>query len=123
MRTFLVLDDNADNRYLAAHALKRGFPGAQILEAATTQQAVVLAQQTRPDGIITDHHLGVEDGIAFIRDIRKTGLDCPVVMVTASSDPKVHQLAYNAGAARVFAGSQIDFVSYFQALFDDAKRT
>jgi CheY-like chemotaxis protein len=122
-RTFLVVDDHEDNRYLTHRLLLKAFPGSRVVEAATTVDALAAAQWGRFDGILTDHHLGARDGAAFLQELRTLGVNCPVVMVTSSSDPQVHDRAYKAGAARVFAGADLDFVSYFRSLFTPKVRT
>ena len=120
-RTFLIVDDNEDNRFLAGYALRKTFPGARILETAQIDEALRLARQEAPDGIVTDHHLGVVDGSDFVRDLVAAGVRCPVIMVTASSDPAVHRRAYEAGAIRVFSGPQLDFARYFESYFRAAE--
>jgi len=120
-RTFLVLDDSADDRFLTAYTLRRSFPGCRIIESETVAEALHAANGVTLDGVITDHHLAEEDGVAFISRIRALGLHCPVVMLTMSSDPQVHRRAHAAGADRVFNASASDFAAYFrQVLFPSA---
>ena len=114
--TFLVLDDDPDNRFLVQHALRKAFPDAVVLEASFTDEAVTRAAGVDLDGIITDHHLGRVDGSSLVQRLREVGVQCPVVMITSSSDPAVFRRAYEAGAARVFAGSDVDYVGYFRNL-------
>jgi CheY-like chemotaxis protein len=116
-RTFLLVDDSEDNRVLAGYALRKAFPGAHIAETDQIEEALRLARQLRPDGILTDHHLGTRCGASFMKELHQDGIHCPVVMVTASLDPAVHQRAYTAGAAHVFAGADFDFVGFFRAHF------
>lgn len=115
--TFLIVDDNEDNRILTRYALRKAFRGSQVLETDSIDEALRLARDHAPDGIVTDHHLGTQNGKSFVGDLKTAGVTCPVVMVTASSDPAVHQRAYDAGASRVFAGSDVDFIGYFRRLF------
>lgn len=113
-KTFLLLDDNEDNRFLTGYALRKAFPGARVIESFDPDQALQFAQYLALDGVLTDHHLGARTGATFIRELRDLGVKCPVVMITASSDPAVHERAYGAGADQVFAGCEADFVSYFR---------
>jgi CheY-like chemotaxis protein len=113
--TFLVLDDDDDSRFLTQHALKRGFPGCHVVESLSPDDTLLQIHAVRPDGILTDHHLGTHDGAAFMHQLRDAGVTCPVVMLTSSSDPTVHRRAYEAGAAHVFAGSDRDFVGFFRS--------
>ncbi len=113
-RTFLVVDDNEDNRILAGYALRKAFPQAQVFEAQQIDEALRLAQEVHPDAILTDHHLSVDYGTHFVENLAAHGVNCPVVMVTATLDPAVHKRAYAAGAAHVFAGHDFDFIGYLQ---------
>lgn len=115
--TFLILDDDEDNRFLTRHALSKAFSNSRVFECATIDEALGLARDTRIDGIIADHHLGGSDGRTLMAELRAAKISCPVVMVTATNDPNIHRRAYDAGAARVFAGTELDFVSYFRDLF------
>jgi CheY-like chemotaxis protein len=116
--TFLLVDDNEDNRFLAGYALRKAFPGSRIVETDQISEALRMARELRPDGILTDHHLGAQCGAGFVDALHDEGIDCPVVMVTASVDPAVHERAYVSGAARVFAGADFDFVGFFRTYFD-----
>ncbi len=116
-RIFLVVDDEEDNRILAGYALRKAFPTVRVLGAATIDEALQLACEAGPDGILTDHHLGAEEGSQFVRKLVAAGVNCPVVMVTSSSDPIVHQRAYDAGAAHVFFGNDWNFIGFFQNHF------
>jgi CheY-like chemotaxis protein len=124
-RTFLILDDTEDNRLLTAHALRKAFPGSKILESESLETALVTARGAKLDAIVTDHHLGTKEAPEFMRRLRELCVDCPVVMVTANSDPRIHRRAYAAGAARVFFGSDLNFVDYFRDLLkaDGPKKT
>lgn len=116
-RTFLIVDDSEDTRVLTGILLQKAFPGARIVATDQMDDALRLAQETQPDGIVTDHHLGTADGAGFVQRLTTAGLRCPVVMVTSSSDPAVHRRAYDAGAAHVFAGRDFDFVRFFRRRF------
>jgi DNA-binding NarL/FixJ family response regulator len=118
-RTFLVLDDDDDTRHLTRVHLQRAFPGVVVLECTDTEAAISQAQGHDLDGVITDHHLGTSEGSSIIQRLRDAGVRCPVVMFTGSSDPSVYRRAYEAGAARVFAGSDTDYIGYFRAQFAD----
>ena len=121
VRKFLILDDDEDNRFLTAHALRKGFPGARVLEAGTVEAALNFARTEALDGILTDHHLGSCDGVQFMQKLKESGLRCPVVMVTSSSDPAVHRRAHAAGALRVFGGASREFVSYFREYLGETR--
>lgn len=111
---FLVLDDDATSRYLNRRALQKAFPSSTVVECDSPAEALAATETTRLDAIITDHHLGQEDGAEFVKSLRSQGVRCPVLMVTGSSDPEVHQRAYRAGADRVFFGANLNFSAYLK---------
>ena len=111
---FLVLDDDADARFIRTQALKKAFPRSTVVQCDSPAAALEASATKRFDAIITDHHLGLEDGAKFVENLRTRGGDCPVIMDTGSSDPAVHQRAYKAGAERVFFGGNRDFTTYLK---------
>jgi CheY-like chemotaxis protein len=112
--TFLVLDDHPDSRYLNRCMLEAQFQGCEVLECGTVGDALMASAGHPLDAVITDHHLGESDGSEFVRQLRSRGASCPVIMVTGSSDPKVHARAIAAGASRVFSGGDSDFIGYLR---------
>lgn len=119
-RTFLVLDDNADTRYLNRALLESEFPNSLVVESQTVEEALAASEGHQLDAVITDHHLGESNGSEFVASLRSRGAICPILMVTGSSDPKVHARAMAAGASRVFFGSETDFTGYLR---DHLKRS
>lgn len=112
--TFLVVDDNENNRFLTRYALEREFKPCVVIEAASVEEALVQCTRREFDAVLTDNQLGGPDGSALIVTLRAQSRKCPIVMVTASSDPAVHRRAYDAGASRVFFGSELKFVDYLR---------
>ena len=116
--TFLVLDDDADMRFLHRRELQREFPGCTVVECATTAEALTRSADICLDAVLTDHSLCGDDGAVFIARLREQGMDCPVIMVTGSGDPKVHEGAYAAGATKVFFGTKLGFASYLRSILE-----
>jgi CheY-like chemotaxis protein len=112
--TFLVLDDNAETRYLNRALLESEFPNSVVMESRTVEEALASSKGHRLDAVITDHHLGESNGGEFVASLRARGALCPILMVTGSSDPKVHARAMAAGASRVFFGTETDFTGYLR---------
>lgn len=113
--TFLVLDDDSTSRFLSRAMLELEFPDCTVLESHSVADALATTDGRRLDAVITDHHLGEADGSEFVSRLRARGASCPVIMVTGSSDPKVHARAYAAGASKVFFGGETDFIGYLQS--------
>ncbi len=111
---FLVLDDDATSRALNRDLLETAFPRSTVIECGSVDSAIAASTKLQLDAVISDHYLGQSDAGEFLRTLRRNGATCPVLMVTGSSDPKVHARAYEAGATRVFAGQDSDFIGYLR---------
>lgn len=111
-RIFLVLDDDSTGRLLNRCILESEFPDSIVLESESIENALKICEGKRLDAVITDHHLGEEDGGMFVEALRERGVVCPIVMVTNGSDPEAHARALAAGASRVFHADNMDFASY-----------
>lgn len=120
---FVLLDDDEDNRLLIGSALRRAFPGAQLLEPVTVPEAIAAVEGVHIDGVITDHHLADAEGPEFVHALRARGVDCPIIMVTTSSDPRVHRRAYAAGADRVFNDLELLCVPYLRRVLVGDQRS
>ncbi|HVS53925.1 MAG TPA: response regulator [Opitutaceae bacterium] len=93
---FLIVDDNADSRFLLVKTLLRKFPGAVVQECQDADAAVQIAASEKPAAIIT-HRAGDIDGLTLIRLVRRVNPTVPIVMVSGL-DRKTDALA--AGATR-----------------------
>jgi CheY-like chemotaxis protein len=120
-QTFLVVDDDGDMRFLHRCELEKEFPGCTVLECETAEDAFERSGQIQFDAVLTDYSLRGENGTAFIARLRALGATYPVVMVTGSSDPKIHDEAYHAGATRVFFGTKLGFAPFLRTLLSEAR--
>ena len=82
-KTILVADD--ETHILNVVSLKLRNAGYQVLTARDGQEALELAQQHRPDLLITDYHMPLLSGLELCRRLRQdpgtSGI--PAVMLTA----------------------------------------
>lgn len=81
----IILDDEPDIRYLTAIGLER-FGGMTAREAASADEAIALARETRPDVILLDVFMPLEDGPAVLERLRQdpSTSDVPVIFMTAN---------------------------------------
>ncbi|MGE0867104.1 MAG: response regulator [Kofleriaceae bacterium] len=95
--TVLVVDDNAENRALAAATLED--EGARVELAATGEQALALFEQLRPDCVLMDIRMPGLDGVATCDRLRAlpSGKGVPIVFVTAQRDVDTFDRARDAG--------------------------
>lgn len=112
--TFLVVDDDEDIRFLHRCELEKEFPGCTVVECETAEDGVERSGQIQFDAVLTDYSLRGDNGTAFIARLRALGATYPLVLVTGSSDPKIHDEAYAAGATRVFFGTKLGFAPFLR---------
>lgn len=80
--TFLVIDDNADSRFLLVKTLMRKFPTAIMQECQSADSAVLLAGRKDLRAIVT-HRATELGGIALLRQLRTANPTVPIVMVSS----------------------------------------
>ena len=81
--TLLVIEDNAQNRYLAMFLLEQH--GYQVVSAPDGQLGVETARKIAPDLILLDIQLPTMDGYAVARSLRAIPslANTPIVAVTS----------------------------------------
>jgi CheY-like chemotaxis protein len=79
--TFLVVDDHAESRFLLVKTLQRKYPGAQIFEASSEQQALGIARRADLSAIVTHRTVDVP-GIELVREFRDVNPRVPIIMVS-----------------------------------------
>ncbi|MBU2103085.1 MAG: response regulator [Candidatus Omnitrophota bacterium] len=82
--TILLADDEKDFLTMLAMRLKAW--GYEVIVAEEGAEAVRLVRDKKPDVVIIDYMMPEMDGVAALREIRKTNADVPVIMLTAYPD-------------------------------------
>lgn len=98
MAQIMIVDDSM----LARRMLMPILVGAGhkiVCEAANGEEAVQYYREHRPDLVLMDITMPVEDGIAAAKEIRAEFPEARIVMVTSMSDDKHVMRALSAGAA------------------------
>lgn len=97
-RRVLVIEDNARDRELVKDLLEEAQCEVQVAEGGGL--GLSLATTEPPDIILLDLHLPDMDGYEVCRLLRQDSRlqDVPIVIITASDDPALNRLAYEAGA-------------------------
>jgi CheY-like chemotaxis protein len=101
-RRILIIDDNDSTLDLLEVFLFRQY---DILTAQNGFDGLKVAQEQRPDLIVTDIMMPVMDGIAFFNELRrrKETAHIPVVAVTSFAEPTTVKSLTNVGFAGVVA--------------------
>ena len=95
--TIMVVEDYDDTRVLLRKSLET--LGYSVVEASNGQEAVDIADRTRPDLILMDLDLPILDGIAATQCIRQKPelTSVPIVAVTAYPMSYSHVKAFAKG--------------------------
>ena len=83
-QTVLVVDDAASIRLLCRVNLE--LDGHRVLEASSLQQARELLAGDDITLVLLDVHVGPEDGLAFLDELRRDQPDLRVALLTGSTD-------------------------------------
>ncbi|ADU65334.1 sigma-54 dependent transcriptional regulator [Desulfurispirillum indicum] len=96
-KRILIVDDEANHRFmLKVNLSDHGYE--DILEAGHGQEALDLLQEYSADLILLDMKMAVMDGLTFLAQLRKRGLQTPVIVITAFSTVKGAVEAMKLGA-------------------------
>lgn len=93
-RKFLIVDDNADSRFLLVKTLLRKFPQAVLHETQNGESAITSVQSVPFDAVVV-HRATEVDGVTLIRSLRHVNRTVPIVMVSGIDRTKQ---ALDAGA-------------------------
>lgn len=79
----LVVEDNEMNMQLFEYLLEES--GFEIIKATTGEEALKLANESRPDLILMDIHLPGMDGLSVVRELKAGGEmeGVPILALTA----------------------------------------
>jgi CheY-like chemotaxis protein len=70
--------------------------GCRVLKAPSLDDAIAAVVQAKisPDGLLIDYHLGAENGINAICELRRRlGADLAAILITADRTPQLRELA------------------------------
>jgi len=100
-KKILIADDNALVRKLLRIMLE-GQKGWQICAEATNgSEAILKAQESKPDAVILDFAMPVLDGLDAAREITRTLPSVPILLFTLYDSPEMTLAAKEAGVSRV----------------------
>lgn len=94
--TVLIVEDDAMVRGWVRLSLGSEFRVAG--EASSAAEAIELAQRRLPDLLLVDYRLSDGVGTELVRELRRLGLSCPAVLMTAGHEPGFNEAAREAGA-------------------------
>ena len=91
MSIILVVDDEAEIVYIIGRFLKEN--GFGVIECVTGKEAVeVIRSDAYFNLVVLDLKMPQIDGSKILEELKKTGKDVPVILITGSIDEKVTEL-------------------------------
>ena len=82
-KTVLIVDDDPTIRLVCRLNLE--LDGFRVLEAGNVAEARAAVEAGDPDLLLLDVRVGVDDGIAFLRELKGERPELPVALVTGSA--------------------------------------
>lgn len=96
---FLLVDDDAEKRFLIAHHLAREFEGVALIQCESGAAAIAHLEENTVHAVVTDNSMSPVNGLELITWVRQRNMKFPVIMVTGN--PEIEHIAIKAGASVV----------------------
>jgi signal transduction histidine kinase len=104
----LLVDDDDVDRTAVRRALRNGGVNAKVTELADFPSArEALLGDTKTDVVLLDFRLPGGDGLELLREVRKKGIDTPVMVLTGQGDEALAVELMKAGAADYLSKGQL----------------
>ncbi len=84
--TVLYAEDEVGIRENIADSLS--YYVKEVFQASNGKEAFELYKEKNPDIILSDIHMPLVNGIEFVKKVRQTNREIPIVMITAHTDKK-----------------------------------
>ncbi len=95
----VIADDHPLFRSALAHAVGKVWPDAAIIEASSAAEARVALAAGGTEALLLDLHMADSTGLSVLMDLRQDYPALPIVIVSASEEPRVAAAAAQLGAA------------------------
>jgi DNA-binding NarL/FixJ family response regulator len=95
----IIADDHPLFRSALAHAVARVWPEATIIEASSAAEARAALEAGVAEALLLDLHMADSTGLSVLMDLRQDYPALPIVIVSASEEPRVAAAAAQLGAA------------------------
>lgn len=95
----VIADDHPLFRSALAHAVGKVWDGAAIIEASSAAEARAALAEGGAEALLLDLHMADSSGLSVLMDLRQDYPALPIVIVSASEEPRVAAAAAQLGAA------------------------
>ena len=104
----LLVEDDDDDFVLVQDLFAEMGRRYQLQRVASYDEAVDLDDPDKYDVCLLDYRLGAHDGLELMRDLRRQGFRCPMILLTGQDDDTIDRMAMRAGAADYLIKGQIN---------------
>ena len=94
----IIADDHPLFRTALGHAVGKVWPEAEVVEAGSAAAAIAALGEPA-DALLLDLHMEDSNGLSVLMDLRQDYPALPIVIVSASEEPRVYAAASQLGAA------------------------
>lgn len=95
----VIADDHPLFRSALAHAVGKVWDSAAIIEASSAAEARAALAEGAAEALLLDLHMADSSGLSVLMDLRQDYPALPIVIVSASEEPRVAAAAAQLGAA------------------------
>ena len=97
-RTVVVIEDHALFRQQMVSLINKADGLVVSGEADNAQDGLELIRKTHPKIAVVDISLGTSDGLELVEELRRSGIDLPVVVLSMHEQALYADRAFRAGA-------------------------
>ena len=118
MIKLLLIEDDANLRYIMQSSLQDLIGGYEVITATNGKEGLKAWEEQQPDIIISDIDMPVMDGFEMVKHIRETDCNTPILLASALTSPKDVRKGYELGVnnyvKKPFVPDEID--AHLQAI-------
>ena len=104
----LLVEDDDDDHILVQDLFDEIGRRYKLERVSSYDEAVEIADPLKYDVCLLDYRLGAHDGLELLRDLRRLGFRCPMILLTGQNDDEIDRMAMQAGAADYLIKGQIN---------------
>ena len=104
----LLVEDDDDDYVLVQDLFEEIGRRYRLERVSSYDEAVGLEDPSKYDVCLLDYRLGAHDGLELLRDLRRLGFRCPMILLTGQNDDTIDRMAMRAGAADYLIKGQIN---------------
>ncbi|MBF2029808.1 MAG: response regulator [Oscillatoriales cyanobacterium C42_A2020_001] len=107
MFRILIVDDDVVDRLAVRRALTKAGIQFELSEAKNCAEAIAFVQNQPSDCVFLDYCLPDGDGLSLIQQVRRLGINVPLIVLTGQGDEQIAVDLMKAGATDYLAKSRV----------------